>query len=66
MTRGDGRPASAHRPHRGVYFTCCKVYGRIVLNVQRTAFVGWCPKCAGKREMPVGPDGSDAAFFEAG
>ena len=66
MTKGSDPPSKSPKPHRGVYFNCCRVYGRIVLNVQRTAFVGWCPKCAGKLELSVGPDGTDAAFFEAG
>lgn len=54
------------RPHIGVLFTCCKVYARVYLNVQKTAFVGWCPRCAAKLEFPIDPDGTDARFFEAG
>ena len=52
------------RPFIGVMFKCCKVYSRIYLNKQRTAFVGWCPRCATQIRIKVSPDGTDARFFE--
>ncbi len=52
------------RPFLGVVFKCCKVYGRIYLNKQRTAFVGWCPRCAKPIRIKVSPDGTDSRFFE--
>ncbi|MCX6831802.1 MAG: hypothetical protein NT028_06645 [candidate division Zixibacteria bacterium] len=52
------------RPFIGVVFKCCKVYSRIYLNKQRTAFVGWCPRCAAQIRIKVSPDGTDARFFE--
>lgn len=55
----------AGRPYVGIFFTCCKVYSRIYLNKQGTAFVGWCPKCAAKVEMKVSPTGSTSRFFVA-
>ncbi len=55
----------AERPFVGIFFTCCKVYSRIYLNRQKTAFVGWCPKCAAKVEMKVSPTGSASRFFVA-
>lgn len=54
------------RPFVGIFFTCCKVYSRIYLNKQGTAFVGWCPRCAAKVEMKVSPTGSTSRFFTAG
>lgn len=53
------------RPSVGIYFRCCRVYSRIYLNRQGTAFVGWCPKCAAKIEMKVSPTGSTSRFFLA-
>jgi hypothetical protein len=52
------------RPFLGVVFKCCKVYGRIYLNKQQTAFVGWCPRCAKPIRIKVSPDGTDSRFFE--
>ncbi len=55
----------APRPSVGIYFKCCRVYSRISLNKQGTAFVGWCPRCAAKIEMKVSPTGSTDRFFFA-
>jgi len=54
------------RPFLGMYFKCCHVYSRIYVNKERTAFVGWCPKCAGKVEVKISPTGSNSKFFSAG
>jgi hypothetical protein len=53
------------RPYISVYFKCCRRYQRIYLNKGGTAFVGWCPKCCGKVEVLVSPDGTTNIFFEA-
>jgi hypothetical protein len=53
------------RPFVGIYFKCCRVYSRIFLNKQGTAFVGWCPRCAAKVEMKISPTGSASRFFTA-
>ena len=53
------------RPFVGVYFRCCHIYSRIFINKQKTAFVGWCPKCAAKIEMKISPTGSTERFFFA-
>ena len=52
------------RPYLGVMFKCCKVYSRIYMNKQKTAFVGWCPRCAKPMRVKISPDGTDARFFE--
>ncbi len=62
MAGEDSRPK---RPFIGMHFKCCNVYSRIHLNKAGTAFVGWCPKCAVKAEVQVGPGGSPSRFFTA-
>ena len=52
------------RPYLGVMFKCCKVYSRIYINKQKTAFVGWCPKCAKQMRIKISPEGTDSRFFE--
>lgn len=60
------KPANRNlRPHVGVHFRCCNVYARVYLNARGDAFVGWCPRCAAKLEMTVGPGGSTRQFFDA-
>jgi hypothetical protein len=68
---GDERPGKsfpkpiAKQPFVGVHFKCCDVYTRIYINRDATAYVGYCPRCAKKIELTIGPDGTDARFFEA-
>lgn len=64
MTKGKEEKAT-DRPHIGVVFRCCRIYSRIYLNRKGDAFVGWCPKCAGKMEIRVSPTGSRERFFTA-
>ena len=47
----------------GIVFKCCNIYSRIHLNKKRTAFVGWCPKCAKPARVRVSPTGSKSRFF---
>jgi hypothetical protein len=51
------------RPFLGVTFECCRIYQRIYLNAAKTAFVGWCPRCALKIEIKVDPNGERSQFF---
>ena len=60
-TPGDARPAR----FLGVHFACCGVYARLYPNRARTAYVGHCPKCAGRIAFRIGADGSDRRFFKA-
>jgi hypothetical protein len=53
------------RPFIGMHFKCCNVYSRIYLNHSKTAFVGWCPRCAVKAEVRVSPNGTKTRFFKA-
>jgi hypothetical protein len=54
------------REYVGVTFKCCRVYSRIYINKERTAYVGWCPKCAAKMEVRIEKSGSHSKFFQAG
>jgi hypothetical protein len=56
---------SDKREYVGVTFKCCRVYTRIYLNKEKTAFVGWCPKCAAKMEVQITKTGSSSKFFQA-
>ncbi len=58
--------ARRKRPFLGMHFKCCRIYARIYLNKQETAYVGWCPKCAAKVEIRVAETGTADRFFTAG
>ena len=59
-------PKATPRPFVGVMMKCCRTYVRAYLNAADSAFVGWCPRCAGKVEIEaVEEGGSTSRFFEA-
>lgn len=58
-------PKAKGRPFIGIRFDCCGVYQRVYINEDRTAYVGWCPKCARKATVRVGADGTETRFFRA-
>lgn len=49
----------------GVNFACCKVYSRVYLTPGKKRVFGWCPRCGGRIEIHISPDGSDKRFFSA-
>lgn len=61
------REATAERSMRflGVHFACCDVYVRVYLNRDQTAYVGHCPRCAGRVRFAVGAGGTSERFFTA-
>lgn len=54
------------RPYLGIIFKCCNVYSRIYLNKDKTAFVGWCPRCGRKTKIKASKNGVSDRFFIAG
>lgn len=46
-------------------FQCCRVYARVYINKQNTAYSGMCPRCGKRVEFKVGHGGTDSRFFDA-
>jgi hypothetical protein len=49
----------------GIHFKCCNVYSRVYKSRTGDKYVGFCPRCGGKVQLIVGPDGIDDRFFVA-
>lgn len=65
MSEGQ-HPAPAARPSISVLMKCCHVYVRIYANARADAFVGWCPRCAARVEVPIVDEGgTDRRMFIA-
>jgi hypothetical protein len=61
----SGNPGA--RPFVTVHMKCCRMVTHAYQNVQKTAFVGWCPRCARQVHIPiVTSGGTDSRVFEAG
>lgn len=58
-------PSDGPRRWLGIQFECCGAYSRIYQNASGSAYVGWCPQCARKVNVPIGPGGTDNRFFTA-
>ena len=66
MTEPPQPAPDAERPFVGVHLKCCNVYVRLYASADRTAFVGWCPRCAAPVRIAIVPEGgSRSRFFEA-
>lgn len=55
----------AGRPWLAVHWRCCNVYSRVYRNRTGELYQGGCPRCGRPVRVRVGPDGTDARFFEA-
>jgi hypothetical protein len=66
---GDPADTSASarqaRPWLAIYWKCCRVYSRIYRDRRGHAYEGRCPSCARAVQVPIGPGGTSARFFEA-
>lgn len=58
-------PSAPPRRWLGIQFDCCGVYARIYRNGAGSAYVGWCPQCTRRIQVPIGPGGTDTRFFTA-
>ena len=48
-----------------IWFRCCATYGRLPKSPDGLSYVGRCPKCLAKLEVPVGEGGTNRRMFEA-
>ena len=53
------------RPWLAIRWRCCSAYSRIYRNVDATAYVGFCPRCARPVHINIGSDGISSRFFVA-
>ena len=53
------------RKFLGIVFQCCRVYARVYINKQNTAYNGMCPRCGKRVEFKIGRGGTDSRFFNA-
>ena len=56
MSTGNGQ--AKRRPHLGIHFRCCHVYGYIYKNRDNDAYVGRCPKCGAPLRVRISKDGT--------
>lgn len=55
VKEGEEIPESKEPPlFIEVFFRCCSVYGKLYLNLDKTHYVGRCPKCKAKLTAPYG------------
>ncbi len=51
------------RPFISLMFDCCRVYNRLYLTKDESAFQGRCPKCLKQVTMPISEEGSTRRLF---
>lgn len=56
---------TAGRKYVGMMFECCSIYARVYINAHKTAYVGWCPRCARRVEIRIDKRGTASRFFKA-
>ena len=61
----EGGKAVGRASFLGIHFACCSVYARVYVNRARTHYIGFCPRCARRVSIRIGPGGSDERFFTA-
>ncbi len=59
------QPAGPARPFLLIWFRCCHAYGRLTKTDEGSAYVGRCPRCGARCDVPVGPGGTNRRMFEA-
>ena len=57
--------AGTTKPFLMIWFRCCSTYGRLPKSPDGLSYVGRCPKCLAKLEVPVGEGGTNRRMFEA-
>ena len=61
----DTEKSAGPRRFLGVQFACCRVYQRVYVNREGTAYVGNCPRCGKHVWFRIGAGGTDERFFTA-
>ena len=54
----EGGTTPGRRPHLGIHFRCCNVYGYIYKNRDGTAYTGRCPRCGKPLKVRISNDGN--------
>lgn len=58
-------PSIDRKKYVGVRFNCCRVYVRVFVNKDGTAYEGRCPKCTKPIRLKIGEGGTSCRIFDA-